>query len=71
MIPPVSYQQIQNTLRSFIEITEQYPAELREVTARMAELLDPTDDSDISLSVREYTTVGGCQSPVADFQFPN
>lgn len=48
--------QIQNALRSFVELVDQWPTELREA-ARFGCPLDPTDETGITLSVDDFAQV--------------
>ena len=48
--------QLQNALRSFVEVVESYPAELQNA-AKFSQELDPTDDTGKTLAVKDFVSV--------------
>ena len=50
------HKQLQNALRSFAEISQQYPEELRDA-ARFSRELEATDDTGKTLTLREFVQV--------------
>ena len=49
--------QIQNALRSFVEVTEHYPDDVRR-SAQFDLPLEPTDDTGKTLALRDFVAVG-------------
>lgn len=53
----ILYIKVQNALRSFAEIAENFPEDLKD-GYKLSRALEPTDESGKALSVKEFAKVG-------------
>lgn len=53
----ILYFKVQNALRSFAEIAENFPEDLKD-GYKLSRALEPTDESGKALSVKEFAKVG-------------